>query len=106
MNQYNVCDVSSMNISKDTVINHLSVSNLVAQYFKLQIGKIFSIKSALCGGSHPVNYKSCDFYSNLFKRPNNLNNEINIQYITYHNVNVEKKTETLHKTMEAIQRMF
>lgn len=44
-------------------------------------------RCALCNGSHPANYKGCEFYHKLFKQ-NNANNRLNIQ----HNVNIPTNT--------------
>lgn len=34
---------------------------------------------ALCGGNHTANYRGCEFYHSLLKKPNNTNNRLNIQ---------------------------
>jgi hypothetical protein len=36
-----------------------------------------------CNGPHPANYKGCEFYHRLVKRPFNANNRLNIHHNTY-----------------------
>jgi hypothetical protein len=37
-------------------------------------------KCVFCGGAHPANYRGCEHYHSLLKRPNNTNNRLNIQH--------------------------
>lgn len=48
-------------------------------------------KCALCNGPHPANYRGCEFYHTLLKKPNNANNRLNLQQRTVpstHNQNI------------------
>lgn len=52
-------------------------------------------KCALCDGSHPANYKGCEFYHSLIKT-NNANNRLNVQRnptVNMHNPNPQVRPE-------------
>jgi transcription initiation factor IIF auxiliary subunit len=39
-------------------------------------------KCIFCEGAHLANYRGCEYYHRLLKKPNNINNRLNIQYNT------------------------
>jgi hypothetical protein len=47
-----------------------------------KIKKNTPVKCIFCGGAHPANYRRCEYYHRLLKKPNNINNKLNIQYNT------------------------
>jgi hypothetical protein len=47
-------------------------------------------KCIFCRGEHPANYRECEYYHRLLKKPNNINNRLNIQYNTVTQIQQEQ----------------
>jgi glucan phosphorylase len=62
----------------------------VTQHTELQKTKNTPAKCIFCGGAHPANYRGCEYYHRLLKKPNNIYNRLNIQYNTVTQIQLEQ----------------